>query len=502
MPALLEIRELVRQKTGVDTVAPDLAHHAKEIISLCVTLHTDLTAQKVDLDDTWNKTSTACASKATSFDEIITGNEDGIQTNSEVVVEDEQSISTKKSTVIQEKGGLVTSKRLLKELEISCEEAAKDWEEHTEQRTSELAAIKKALALLSGAPAESADVALIEHSPRKAATFLQLRSVHQRVDPQQLKRKVLSSLQNTGRRLDSITLLAFVARVQASPFDKVRKLIQDLQQRLRDEAQADQKQKSYCDTALAKAGNDVDRYTSETTDTTADIRDSEAKRDELEESIRLLANGLAENADSVAEATSTRSAEKASNAQILKDATTGLTAVKDAIKSLKQYYATAFLQARTVASSNPYQSQSDGMTAVFGLLEVIASDFDHTVRATKVAEEAAAREFYKLSTALKVDTKSKETTKTMDIQYLKETNATIKEQNGTLTSKTELLELAKQEHEALKTTTCNNAGMSYEEKKEKRDAEIAGLQQALCMLEADSAAAMSACGTMDSTSFI
>merc|ERR1719160_1527437 len=116
------------------------------------------------------------------------------------------------------------------------------------------------------------------------------------------------------------------------------------------------------------------------------------------------------------DATELRKTEKATNEKTVADATAGLNAVKAAIKVLQDFYSPGLIQTSSMTvykppkgdadgntvgdlapdtgfSNEEYKGNQDAATGILGLMEVIESDFEGTIDATKSAEKEAAKEF-------------------------------------------------------------------------------------------------------------
>merc|ERR1712137_349046 len=119
-----------------------------------------------------------------------------------------------------------------------------------------------------------------------------------------------------------------------------------------------------------------------------------------------------------------------------------------------------------------------------GLLEVIISDFQRTIKATKAQEEQEAAEFVKFERTSKADIGGKETKTELDEQDLATTETSIGEEMKDMKTNMDLVDKALQELEELK-PMCIDTGMSYAERVEKREEEIAALKKALCILDTD-----------------
>merc|ERR1719199_914630 len=102
------------------------------------------------------------------------------------------------------------------------------------------------------------------------------------------------------------------------------------------------------------------------------------------------------------------------------------------------------------------------------MLETIASDFERTHSTTEAAEAEAAREYVKFDRETKASISTKET-------GLKQTVNDLMKTNGDLEAALETLEKLR--------PACVDTGMSYEERVERREAEIEALKQALCVLD-------------------
>lgn len=227
----------------------------------------------------------------------------------------------------------------------------------------------------------------------------------------------------------------------------------------------------------------------------AELSSLEAKQDALEEELGELSKSLKELNSALKEATTLRAESKEENLQTLKDAKEGLAAVSEALLVLKVFYkqaakAKVFLQASPVdeddpgAASGAYKGQQQSANAVLGLLEVIVSDFQRTIKSTTKQEEQEASEFVEFDRTSKADIGGKETKTELDEQDLETTKTTIKEKMKDMQSNMDLCDKALEELEELK-PVCIDTGMSYEERVEKREEEIEALQKAVCILDTD-----------------
>merc|ERR1719380_548921 len=150
---------------------------------------------------------------------------------------------------------------------------------------------------------------------------------------------------------------------------------------------------------------------------------AEARSAKLEEEITTLIAEVAELTKALNEATELRGQEKAENTKTLADATAGLAGVTKAMKILKDFYDNAFIQYKppkgdasgnTVGDLAPdsfsgdFSGNQDAAVGIIGQLDVIKSDFEGTIDATKAAEDDAESEFTDYKTESEADISSKE----------------------------------------------------------------------------------------------
>jgi len=310
------------------------------------------------------------------------------------------------------------------------------------------------------------------------------------------KDQVLALLSTEGRRLGSAVLASLAMKVASDPFVKVKELIQKLIERLVKESTEEATKKGFCDTELGKARQDRDFRFADVKKLNAELAGLEAKRDELEEELEALASALKLLNEQLAEAEKLRADEKAENIKTLKEAKEGLDALKEAITILKVFYkqsakAKVLLQASPVDedTSGPgfegaYKGKQAASKGIIGLLEVIKSDFERTLKTTAAAEKKAAADFVEFDRTSRADIGGKETKTTLNEQDLETTKTTIEKKMKDLQTNMDLLDDALKEIEVLK-PTCIDTGMSYADRVAKREEEIAALKKALCMLDAD-----------------
>merc|ERR1719502_707843 len=384
---------------------------------------------------------------------------------------------------------LAEDEKYLAELKAMCAQKTQEYEARQELRQGEQDAIGKAVEILSGgAVSGAAD----KHLPGLVQTsFAQLRSVA--VSP--LQKRVAAFLQDRASKVNSPILSLVATRMGDDPFTKVKKMIKDMITKLMEEANEEAEHKGWCDTELTTNQQTRDNKSEESDKLSAEIEMLTATISKLSEDITTLNEGIATIDKAVAEATADREAEKAKNTETIADAKAAETATAQAVAVLKEFYAkaaeaTAFVQQKGPADDAPatfdgaYQGNQDQASGVLGMLEVIQSDFARLESETTAAEAEAADAFTKFSADSATNKAVKETDVKHKTSKRQETESALAEAKKDLAATSDELTAAMDYYDKLK-PSCVDAGVSYEDRVERRKAEIESLQEALKILSGD-----------------
>jgi chromosome segregation ATPase len=304
---------------------------------------------------------------------------------------------------------------------------------------------------------------------------------------------VAAYLNEQAKKVGSRVLSALAVRVSDDPFVKVKKMIKDLIIKLMEEANDEAEHKGWCDTELSTNEQTRKEKTSAVETLHAEIDELNADIAKLTEDITELTDAVAFLDAAMAKATSLREAEKAKNADTVKDAKAAQEAVAQALTVLKDFYekageATALVQQKQKEPEifdGAYQGMGGESGGVVGMLEVIESDFARLEADTSAAEDTAQQEYDGFMTDSKVD----KTQKSTDIDHKtskkqdKSQTLTVKKEDLTGTQKE--LDAALAYFDKLK-PTCINTGESYEDRVARRKEEIQSLQEALKILSGES----------------
>merc|ERR1719456_237421 len=129
-----------------------------------------------------------------------------------------------------------------------------------------------------------------------------------------------------------------------------------------------------------------------------------------------------------------------------------------------------------------YRGAQASAGGILGMMDVIKSDFERTVRLTTEQEAKAQKEFQAYVLQTKISLAEKEQALKEKQGYLDDAKEALAPAQDKLSLQAGLLKKALTELIELQ-PACVDTGMSYAERVEMRQAEIAGLKKALCILE-------------------
>lgn len=289
----------------------------------------------------------------------------------------------------------------------------------------------------------------------------------------------------------------FVQQLAADPFAKVKTLLQKLIERLLSEKEGEATHKGWCDTEIRTAETDRDFRHAETKSLTASIKVLEARKVSLEDEISTLQTDISTLNTEHTTAATTRADEKEENKDTLEAAQAGHEALTRALAILKDFYRTAGRASLVQETQSPvdadlaaaggvhrgaYKGSQDTAGGIIGMLETINSDFERTLKETTAAENQASRDFTKYSKETKASIAAKTRGEEHATADLAMNNGDLKAQLLDLEQNQEMLDQALRSLTALR-PACVDTGMSWDERVAAREAEIAALKNAMCVLD-------------------
>merc|ERR1719272_2054300 len=203
---------------------------------------------------------------------------------------------------------------------------------------------------------------------------------------------------------------------------------------------------------------------------------------------------LAEIADidsSQAEATKIRTQESSDNNKAISDFRQSADAVVRAMGVLKSFYggAAALIQTSSKTARPSFGgAKGDTGSSIISVLEVAESDFTRLLAETETEEDSAANAFETQTKENEVSRATKEADAKGKESEIKSLTVQLGHSNEDHASTSAELDAVNSYIDKLR-PQCEEKAMSYAEKKAAREAEIAGLKEALEILEGNGAAA-------------
>jgi len=367
------------------------------------------------------------------------------------------------------------------QLKVECEATAAAWAQRQASAKDEMGAIDKASEILvSGVKA-----------------FVQVATKTRRWSPDDededdkttsMRQKVVDVLKGLSREHHSFAFAQLASMASSDPFVKIRGLIEDMIGKLVKEAQEDATHEAFCDEEMGKSKKSQEEKTMKVEKYNTRIDQATTTIAELEEAIKTLEAEVAEIDAAQSEATKIRNTEHADYLKASKDFKDSAEAVARAIEVLKNYYEGASLL--QVSSSTRDQqpdfggAKGDTASTIISVLEMSEEDFTTLLAESEATEDEAAKAFKVLGDDNKVSKASKEAeakAKSSEAKSLKSQLEHHKEDHASVSTE---LDAVLAYLEKLK-PECESKAMSYEERKAARDAEIAGLKDALNILSGE-----------------
>merc|ERR1719382_1151392 len=228
----------------------------------------------------------------------------------------------------------------------------------------------------------------------------------------------------------------------------------DMIEKLEAEAGADAKHKAYCDKELAYADEKKADRVAEIDKLTTSIDQMSARSAQLKEEVAALEKALADLATSQAAMDKMRMEENAMFVSNKADMEKGLEGIKLALKILTDYYA---------KEDKAHDAAQGSGESIIGLLEVCESDLSKGIAEIVGAEESSKSAYEKQSKDLDKSTAEAKSDKASVQTELDAVNKYLESLHG----------------------GCDETTEPYEEQVRRRTSEIAGLKEALQILEGE-----------------
>lgn len=374
-----------------------------------------------------------------------------------------------------------------------CSEKKRDFTSRQMLRKHEIEVLTETIDIISGKDVSGAAAkhlpALVQmHAKHRHTALVQLQASE--VNPQ--LERAMAFLEAQAQAQNSPLLIEVAEKAKTNPFQKVLKLLRELMYKLSEEATAETESKGYCDAELTTNEQTRNSKTESLNKLDLTIEDLTATIATLTEDAAELTAQIAELKKAQAEATEIRTAAAKKAEETILDAKGAQIAVQNALSVIKTFYAKAasakaFAQMQSGSQQpeifdEPFKGNQVEGGSVVDFLEVILSDFMRLEQdtATQEAMEVQAYRKYMADTDVDLATKSTElkykasgkTDAEKDLLDAKTERATTQEQ----------LDAALAYYDKLK-PKCVDTGVTYAERKQRRENEIQALEGVLKIMQ-------------------
>jgi hypothetical protein len=360
-----------------------------------------------------------------------------------------------------------------------CTQASRDHEGTTKRRGTLLSAIAQAKQVLSSTVSGGTDAGssmLMLAKQGMVASREQVRS-----DPAN-NQKAADMLTRLAYRQHSATLTQLVSKMEAvirlgdltgqDVFTKIKGMLTDMLSRLERESQNDISEKAFCDEQLTKNKAKKADLESEMTERNSKADEASAQAAEMAEEVKDTQAELATLAQSQAKLYAIRQEQQAGLASTKDTLNGGLRSVQNAIAAVRDY-------------------TSGGAGSIRDLLEAVDSAIAEHLTAINMEEDGSASGYDKMAHLNSITKARKE----QDVKYItreqKSLDRFLMETKSDTGSTGEELSAVSEYQDQLK-SRCIAQPESYKVRKERREAELQGLKDALDILEGDAIPASAA----------
>jgi hypothetical protein len=316
---------------------------------------------------------------------------------------------------------------------------------------------------------------------------------------QSVQAKVAKFVRQISQEQHSTELAQLASRIVAmsrsgafrtsDPFVKIRGMIEEMIAKLEDQMGAEAQEKAYCDEEMAKTEAKKSDLETTSAKLTNKIDTSSARSAQLKEEVADLQAELSNLAKNQAAMDKTRQDANAVYIEEKAALQKGLAGIRQALELLRNYFgAAALVQTDASQPAAPAGHQADGGAggSIISILEVAESDMAKELTKVEMqeADEVAA---YEHGTD---ENKMTGLAKNQDVKYKTQEAAGLDKAITELSNDRDSTNSELASVNAYYTKLqgrCVAKPTSYEEKKKARDAEIAGLKEALNVLENEAA---------------
>jgi hypothetical protein len=496
----------------------DYTFHAGGIIETLDDLLKAFRDKKVELETAEAKAQSDFERAMQSKAALLKAAQEDLDAKNKKRTETTEAIATAQADMTSTNSVLNDDRTYLKDLTTKCELKAKQWDQRSSMRSSELTAITQALTVLKGSVTAQAgkvgeggrssfaqedyddEVSFVQTAAVSKAT---LRLVKKAFDAPYssedvIRSKLESIFRDVAKKYKSPMLSTLAVKVAEDPFVKIKGMIQDMIEKLLEEEADEANHKGYCDEEISKTVKDRDYRLEEIEALHASLEELNAREEKLALTKAELEEAVKSLSEDYANQTKARAEEKEENEVTVDEAKEGVSAIKQALEILSHFYGEAaqatveegLIQQPSVEEDAPdagfdgaYTGAQGSSTGIVGMMEVILGDFERTITDTEELEASQKKEFidYERETQVSISVKQSALTATSD--ELTATTEEIANDLKEMRTQQGLFDTKTREWEELLPGCVADPGMSYSERVERREMEIQALKDAYCILD-------------------
>lgn len=382
---------------------------------------------------------------------------------------------------------LSAAQKVLKETQAYFAAQESAFKTNQDTRANELKALTEAVEIISGKPLAN-EAKHAEKLKDTVGSFLQVASRSLSTNDQQrelLKQAAdLLNERNADKLNNKSKYLAMVSVqvMTGGPFNKIITMIEDLLTRLEEEKAAEATHHAWCQEELKATKEDMTKAQQAVDNKTTEKEDLEGQKTATQEDQSELNDQISSLTKELSEATAARNAEKAENEEVIADAKASQEALSMALDKLNEFYKkTGFLQTEQPVIE-AYGGMGGSATGVIGLLETVQAKFAEMEAEHQSQEQLAQKEYNTLKALNESQIeKKKESVQANKVKLVK-LEANIKRAAKALKKLGESLGQVQTYWEELQ-PMCTVKHVSYEERVQMRQEEIAALKEAYEVLQ-------------------
>lgn len=382
---------------------------------------------------------------------------------------------------------LSAAQKVLKETKAYFAAQESAFKQNQTTRANELKALTEAVEIISGKPLAN-EAKHAEKLKDTVGSFLQVASRSSNDQQRQLLKQAANLLnERNANKLNNKSKYLAMVSVQVmtgGPFDKIINMIEDLLTRLEEEKAAEATHHAWCQEELKATKEDMTKAQQAFDNKKTEKEDLEGQKTATEEDQAELNDQIASLTKELAEATASRNAEKAENEEVIADAKASQEALSMALDKLNEFYKKASLlqEGAQQPTIEAYGGMGGSATGVIGLLETVQAKFAEMEAEHQSQEQLAQKEYNTLKALNESQIeKKKESVQANKVKLVK-LEANIKRAAKALKKLGESLGQVQTYWEELQ-PMCTVKHVSYEERVQMRQEEIAALKEAYEVLQ-------------------